>query len=165
MALIYDELHALAEESFRGERGGHTLQPTALVHEAWIRLVGGAPVEWQGRSHFLRVAARAMRHVLVDHARGRSRLKRGRRSAADPDDLDRLLFAFEERSIDVVDLNDLLERLSSFDEKLARVVELRYFAGLSVPEVAEVLGTSTTTVERSWRLARAWLQHEMARPG
>ena len=144
----------------QGERTGHTLQPTALVHEAFLRLVpeGGAP-QLEGRAHFLRVAARAMRRILVDHARARDADKRGggRRPVA----LDDVLEAFAERDLDVLELSDAVEKLGAVDPELARLVELRFFAGLTIAETAAALGVSTPTVERHWRVARLWLAREL----
>lgn len=165
MPVIQGELHRIAEASFQGQREGHTLQPTALLNEAWMRLFAGQSQDWKDRTHFLSTAARAMRHVLVDYARARGRLKRGKRAEFDPEHLEALMGVFEERSIDVLSLDEALGRLTQFDARLAGVVELRFFGGLSVPEVAEALDVSVTTVERDWRLARAWLRKELPEPG
>lgn len=161
LPVIYGELHEIARKSFHDQREGHTLQPTALVNEAWLRLVGGNLGDFQGRRHFLRVAATAMRHILVDHARAKNQIKRGKRANVAPESLDLVMAVFEERSLDVLALHEALEKLTEFDERMARVVELRFFGGHSMPEVAEILDVSATTVERVWRLARAWLQREM----
>jgi len=161
LPLIYGELHRIARQSFQGQSESHTLQPTALVNEAWIRLMGGKQADWQDKNHFLAVAATAMRHVLVDHARAKGRAKRGKRADVPLESLDLLMSVFEERAVDVLALHEALEKLTEFDERMARVVELRFFGGHTVPEVAEILDVSDTTVERVWRLARAWLQREM----
>ena len=156
--LVYSELHEIAERCMREQRGGHTLQPTALVHEAWLRIAGPG-AGFDDRAHFLAVAARAMRNLLVDHARARSAEKRGRRAEISP--ADALVAVFEQRSLDLVAIDAALEKLARIDVELLRVVELRFFAGLSIAETATVLGVSTPTVERSWRSARAWLRREV----
>jgi RNA polymerase sigma-70 factor, ECF subfamily len=161
MALVYDELRRIAANHLRRERPGHTLQPTALVHEAYLRLVGQTRVEWQGREHFLGVAAQMMRRVLVDHARRRGRIKRG---AAPPrislSEADRLNIS---ATVDFAALDDALTALESLDAHKSRVVELRYFGGLSIEETARILGVSTATVERDWRFAKAFLHRELAK--
>jgi len=162
LPIVYRELHRIAEHLMLRERAGHTLQPTALVHEAWMRLAVGEGVRAANcRQEFLRVAARAMRNVLIDHARSRDARKRGRRSEVDPELLDQLVDTFAERDIDLLALHEALERLARVDAPLSRLVELRFFAGLTVAEVAEVEGLSVSKVERSWRLARAWLEREL----
>lgn len=161
LPLIYAELRQAADLCLQRERPGHTLQATALVHEAWIRMCGaGASPQAESRGHFVRIAARAMRQILVDHARARSARKRGTR--IEVESIDALMVAFEDRSIDVLALDETLERLTHMDEGLARIVELRYFAGLNLPEVALALEVSLSTVERGWRAARAWLRQEMS---
>jgi RNA polymerase sigma-70 factor, ECF subfamily len=156
--VLYDELHRLAERSLRGERPDHTLQATALVNEAYLRLVG-ADVPWEDRAHFLAVAARVMRRILVDHARGRSRHKRGGDFARVT--LDESLAATPDRAPDILALDEALERLAAHDARKARVVELHYFGGLRHDEVARVLEISLATVDRDLRLARAWLYSQM----
>jgi RNA polymerase sigma factor (TIGR02999 family) len=158
LPLVYAELRRQAARAMGGERADHTLQPTALVHEAYLRLFD-APASFESRAHFVRVAARAMRNVLVDHARARGAQKRGdgRERVA----LDGVLAAYEERDLDVLALHEALERLLELDEPLGRLVELRFFAGLSIAQTAEVLGSSTATVERHWRVARLWLRREL----
>ena len=151
---LYGELHSRAHKLLASERP-HTLQATALVHEAWLRLQGAGVEVPSGRSHFLALAARAMRSVLVDHARARSAVKRG--GGVRPAPLDEALAVFSERVPDLLDLNEKLEELSALDERLARVVELRFFGGLSVDETALVLGIGRATVERDWTAARAYL--------
>lgn len=157
LGLLYDELRGLAGSLLARERKDHTLQPTELVHEVWLRtLAEQKDLQFNGRSHFLAAVAQAMRHVLVDHARARASLKRGEGRASVA--LDAVLHGFEEQSLDVVELSDALEWLQARDPDLARLIELRYFAGLSIPETAAVLGTSASTVERSWRIGRMWLR-------
>ena len=156
MPLVYDELRALAEKQLRSENAGHTLQPTALVHEVFMRLVEQSRVNWKGRAHFLAVSAQAMRRILVDHARTRGRVKRGgdwRRVV-----LDDQLAPPSLREVDSVALNDALETLATLDEQQARIVELRFFGGMSVAEVAHVLGVSKRKIEGDWTHAKAWLR-------
>ena len=159
--MLYAELRATAGHLMRGEAAGHTLQATALVSEAWMRLAG--PGGWPSaadRAHFLRLAARAMRKVLVDHARARGRDKRGGGAAREP--LDELCDTVTaSAAFDLLALDLALERLAAFDEQGARIVELRFFAGLSIDEAARALGVSTATVERGWRVARLWLSREL----
>lgn len=159
--LLYDELRDVAAACMARQRDSHTLQPTALVHEAWLRIVTGAGDQrYSNRTHFVRAAARTMRHVLVDHARARSARKRDAGRSDLP--LDAVLADFERRSIDVLALSDALERLGEIDEQLARIVELRFFAGRTVEEAAEVLGISVRTVHRGWSVARLWLQDALS---
>ena len=143
-----------------GERVGHSLQATALVNEAYVRLVDGKAVEWQDRAHFLAVSARVMRRILVDHARARHAKKRGRRGGH-ACTFDEALVVTDTPGQNFVALDDALEALAKFDERKSRVVELRFFGGLSVDETASVLNVSPDTVMRDWRLAKAWLQGEM----
>ena len=160
LTLLYGELRRIAEHAMRGERDDHTLQPTALVHEAYMRVMQSADQpEWEGREHFVRFAARAMRNVLVDHARARGAAKRG--SGQKPAPLDTVLEFFERQELDMLELNDALEKLLEADEELARLIELRFFAGLTIEETAGVMGVSTPTIERRWRVARMWLQNEL----
>ncbi len=158
--LVYDELHRLAQSYLRRERLDHTLQPTALINEAYIRLDGQTRVEWQNRSHFVGVAAEIMRRILVDHARTRNAEKRG-------GDVQRVSISVAERSaeaeiLDLELLDDALRRLTEMDERKGRLVELRFFGGLSNPEIADVIGVSVKTVERDWMMARAWLKRELS---
>ncbi|HJP56054.1 MAG TPA: ECF-type sigma factor [Gemmatimonadales bacterium] len=155
---LYEELHRIAERHMRGERADHTLQPTALVHEAYLRLVGGAPASFDDRRHFLRASSRVMRRVLVDHARARAAAKRAGSLRVT---LDEELAASDDRAVDLLVLDDALERLAAAEPRWARVVELRAFAGLEVTEVADVLETSPATVKRDWQFARAWLAREL----
>lgn len=163
LPLLYDELKRIARENMARERGGHTLQPTALVHEAWLRLLGGAGAPgtergFQGREHFLKAAALVMRRVLVDHARARNSEKRaGGAHGRQIVELDEIVERFESDGTDLVDLDDALTELGRADEQLARIVELRTFAGLTMDEVAAALGVSKATAERRARVARMWL--------
>jgi RNA polymerase sigma factor (TIGR02999 family) len=154
--IVQGELVRVARSLMSSERAEHTLQATALVNEAWLRLFKpGAAYQWSNRAHFLRTAAAAMRHVLVDHARARGRDKRG---GGQPAALDAALDELEAGGeVDVVALHDALERFAQIDPQGARIVELRYFAGLTIEETARVLDVSTPTVERGWRAARLWL--------
>lgn len=164
LPLVYDELHRQAHRYLRGERSNHTLQTTALINEAYLRLVGQKSVEWQNRAHFFALAANMMRRILVDYAKTRHRVKRG----GSDDDLsleDALSVAAETTSeavkIDLIALDSALDKLAAKDERLARIVELRYFSGLTVEETAEVLNISTMTVKRDWNVAKAWLHKEI----
>jgi RNA polymerase sigma factor (TIGR02999 family) len=158
LPLIYDELRRIAGGYLRrGGEVGPTLQPTALVNEAWLRLVGGAqPVAARDRGHFCAIAARAMRNVLVDHRRARAARKRDAGGARET--LAGVAASVRERGADVLELHEALERLEALDPELGRLVELRYFAGLSISETSAALDLSTATVERRWRVARAWLR-------
>lgn len=163
LPLVYQDLRRLAERYMSRERPGHTLQPTALVHEAYLKLVDQTRVNWKGKSHFFAVGAQAMRRLLIDHARGRRREKRGgaRRRVT----LAESLFPSDERELDfeeLLSLNTALDRLANVEARAAQVVELRFFGGLSVPEVAHVLDVSTRTVEGDWTYARAWLRRELS---
>lgn len=161
LPVLYDELHRLAQAYLSHENAGHTLQPTALVHEAYLRLVSREGAEWNGRAHFFGVAAKAMRSILVDHARARGRTKRG--GGATPVTLTEIEDSGGGgRGLDVLELDDALARLSGLDPRKASLVELRYFAGLGIEEAAESLGISPATAKREWRLARAWLQRELS---
>lgn len=158
MSLVYDELHALASRSLRGEQGPVTLQTTALVHEAYLRLAG-ARVDWAGRQHFFAIAARTMRRVLVDHARARNRQKRG--GGAIGVTLGDHAAAAGTDPIDIIAIDSALRELEALDERKARVVELHYFAGLGYEEAAELLGISPITVHRDLRFARSWMAERL----
>lgn len=163
-SLVYDELKRVARGLMRRERPGHTLQPTALVHEAYAKLVDSSRVQWRGRTHFLSVGARVMRRVLVEHARAHGREKRGagwRRVTLAESVLPGLDSNLDPE--DLLWLNAALEKLDRADERQARVVELRFFGGFTVSEVAEALGVSKRTVEGDWTHARAWLRRELHR--
>jgi len=159
MPLVYDELRALAESYLRQERSDHTLQATALVHEAYVRLIKQEDVEWQNRAHFFAVAAQAIRRILVDHARARGRGKRG--GGLQRVRLDENVAVLEERDLDLVALDESMEKLARLHERQARIVELRFFGGLTLKEVGEFLGVSPRTVDGDWRMARAWLRREL----
>ena len=158
--LVYEELRSLARHYLRRERSDHTLQSTALVHEAYVRLVGGDPPALQNRSHFFGVAARLMREILVEHARAERAAKRG--GGALTLVLEEALQVPERVDVDVLLLDDALKALARLDERQSRIVELRYFTGLSIDETAEVMGISAATVSREWTTARAWLYREIA---
>jgi len=160
MPLVYGELHRMAERYLNQESPGHTLQTTALIHEAYLRLVGPQTPHWQNRAHFFGVAAQVMRHILVDHARSRGYAKRG--GAAQMVPLEQAALVSAEQAAEVVALDEALSALAAFDERKSRVVELRYFGGLSLEETAAVLKVSTDTVKRDWRLAKAWLLNELS---
>ena len=157
--MAYEELHALASAYLRKERPGHTLQTTALVNEAWMRLSGRDAGTWNDRAHFLRAAALAMRRILINHAEKHSARKRGSGARAVP--LEEVLGRPEGSSPDLLVLNDALNRLAELDPQKAKVVELRFFGGCTIDETAEALCIGTATVEREWRFARAWLRAEL----
>jgi RNA polymerase sigma-70 factor (ECF subfamily) len=159
LPLVYDELHRLANAYMRRERQDHTLQTTALIHEAYLRLVGQHNVRWQTRAHFFAIAARVMRNILVDHARGRGRAKRGDGLPAYP--LGDVAVMSDERADELVAVNTALDNLTAVDPRKSRVFELRYFGGMSIDEAAEALKVSPATVTRDWRMARAWLRREL----
>ena len=153
--VLYDELHRLAEAYLRREDPGHTLQPTALLHEAYLRLIDQRRVDWRNRAQFLGVAAGIMRRILVDHARSRAALKRG--SGAEPVSLSLVEAPSGRPEVELIALEQALERLTALDPRKAKVVELKFFGGLTAQEIAEVLQISDATVEREWTFARAWL--------
>ncbi len=161
LPVVYEELRDLASKYLLRERADHTLQATALVHEAYLNLVDQTRVEWKNRAHFFGVAATAMRRLLINHAVRRRTTKRGGdQKRVEWDDA---LAIYEERALDLIAMDEALQRLSELDERQARVVELRFFGGLSNKEIAEVLQLSIRTVEREWRMARAWLRNEILR--
>lgn len=160
MPLVYDELRQLAASQLHRERGNHTLQATALVHEAWLRLVGQHSVDWQNRAHFFSIAAEMMRRILVNYANHRHADKRG--GHVPKLSLEEAANFAAEREIDLILLDEALTRLAVFDPRQARIVEMRYFGGLTVEEVAEVLEISTPTVKREWRMAKAWLHSQIS---
>ena len=159
MPLVYEELHRLAHRHIRKERPGHTLQTSALVNEAFVRLVDQKDVHWQNRAHFFAIAAQMMRRILVDYARSRRYAKRG--GDARQVTLNEELIMSDERSAEVVALDEALGELASIDERKSKVVELRFFGGLSIEETADVLSVSPGTVMRDWTLAKAWLKRAM----
>jgi RNA polymerase sigma-70 factor (ECF subfamily) len=154
--LVYDELRAIAHRYFQGERRDHTLQPTAVVHEAYVRLVDESRVDWQGRTHFRAVCARAMRRVLIDYARARKRDRRG--GGAKPLLLETSDLADPLTTLSPIELSDALDKLAQLDQRQATIVELRFYGGLSVDEVAATLSISKRTVEAEWTHAKAWLR-------
>jgi RNA polymerase sigma-70 factor, ECF subfamily len=160
---VYTELRVLAARYLRRERKNHTLQPTALVHEAYLKIVGQKPVDWQGRPHFLAFAAQAMRQILVDHARRHSATKRGgdRHFIALDDNLAIESTIESNRNVDLLALEDAMTKLEKLDPRQAQMIELRFFGGLSVEEVAKVMGMSKRSVEREWTMVRAWLRREL----
>jgi RNA polymerase sigma factor (TIGR02999 family) len=159
MPLVYQELRRLAAAYLRRERPGQTLQPTALVHEAYLRLMKDRPDRWQTRAHFCAIAAHSMRQILIERARARGAKKRG--GAQPRVTLDEGLVAGGERSFDLVALDEALERLAAIDPEQARLVELRFFGGLTVEETANAMDMSPATVKRHWAVARAWLAREL----
>ena len=159
MPLVYDELHSLAHRYMKRERPGQTLQTTALVNEAYLRLVDSKQVEWRNRAHFFAIAAQIMRHLLVDRARSRHSAKRG--GGGRQVTLDETAVISSERDMELLGLDEALNKLAAFDERKSRLVELRYFGGLSVEEAAEVLGLSGITVKREWLKTKAWLYREL----
>jgi RNA polymerase sigma factor (TIGR02999 family) len=159
MPLVYDELRRLARHHLRMERSDHTLQSTALVHEAYMRLAGRSSPEWQNRAHFFGIAAHLMRQILVEHARGRDAAKRG--GGATRLTLDESLVSSQQKDVDVIVLDKALQELTQLDAQQGRIVELRFFAGLTIEDTSEVLGISPATVKRDWVTARAWLFRAM----
>ncbi len=159
--LVYDELRALAASRFRNQPAGHTLQPTALVHEAYVRLAGRADVHWESRAHFMAVAAKAMRQILMNHARDKAAAKRGGDHQRITLDEAVTPVADRTRELDLISLDDALTTLGELSDRQGRVVELRFFGGLTIAETAHVMGVGTTTVEDDWHLAKAWLAREL----
>lgn len=159
LEVVLSELRGLAGAYLRQERSDHTLQPTALVHEAWLKLVDQTKVRWESRGHFLAIAATAMRRILTDHARRRSRQKRAASGARVA--LEETPGEIRERDLDLVALNDALTKLGARDARKVSVVEMRYFGGLTVDDTAAALGVSRATVKRDWEFARLWLEREM----
>lgn len=160
MPLIYDELRSIARHYRARERDGHTLQTTEIINEAYLRLRDQSKTDWQGRSHFFAVASRVMRNLLVDHARAKLFQKRG--AGAEKVDLDGLAIISPEPDASIINLHEALERLEALDERKARIVELRYFGGLSAQETGDVIGVSEITVKREWLKAKAWLYNELS---
>jgi RNA polymerase sigma factor (TIGR02999 family) len=162
MPLVYDELRRLARRCLRREPSGHTLQATALVNEAYLKLIQQSDVQWQNRAHFFAIAARLMRRILVDHARRHQASKRGGMVHRLP--LDEALDVPEAQEVDLIALEEALIELARLDPEQCRIVELRFFGGLTVEEIAEVLGVSISTVKREWIMAKAWLFREIQKP-
>ena len=163
IAIVHKELHKLAKHYLRGERRGHTLQTSALVNEVYVRLVDHQNINWQNRAHFFGVAAQAMRRVLVDYARARKAEKRG--GEAVQVSLDGAINVAEEKALELIALDDALRDLAKMDARKSRIVELRYFGGLSVEETAEVVGIAAITVIREWNAAKAWLLRAISKRG
>ena len=163
MPLVYNELHRIAGRYLRNERPNHTLQTTALINEAYVRIVDGKSVKWQDRAHFFGVAAQIMRHILVDHARSSRSAKRG--GGVQKLTLDEAVAGSQERNLDLVALNDSLNSLAQIDPQQSRIIELRFFGGLTIEETAEVMSISPATVKRDWNMAKAWLYGEINRGG
>ncbi len=159
MPLVYTEFQRLARKQLSGEGDGHTLQPTALVNEVYLKMIQQDRVDWKGKTHFFAIGAQAMRRILIDHARKRNRIKRGGDRARVEFDADLALSPGKDE--DLLALEDALEKLEKLDERQARIVELRFFGGLTVAEVAEVLEVSKRTVESDWTMVRAWLRREL----
>jgi RNA polymerase sigma factor (TIGR02999 family) len=158
--LIHEELRRLAHHYMSRERPGHTLQTTALVGEAYLRLVNRKEVQWKNRTHFFAIAATLMRNILVDHARSHAYAKRG--GGAHQIELDEAMVVSRERAADIVALDEVLKELATLDESQSRIVELRFFGGLTIEETAEAMSTSPTTIKREWRTARAWLYDRLS---
>lgn len=162
ISLVYDELHRIARRYLRRERSDHTLQPTALVNEAYLRLLGGTERDWHNRTQFFGLAAHVMRHILVDHARGQRAAKRG--AGAHKISLDHVMVVSRDRTEEILLLDDALNKLAAWDERQCRIVELKFLVGLTEEEIAEALNVSVRTVKRDWSLARAWLYGELGPP-
>lgn len=159
--LIYDQLRSLAASQLAGERSDHTLQKTALVHEVYIKLIDQTRIKWRDRTHFYAIAARAMRQILVDYARKKTAQKRGGKQqhiTLDEETLD-----MDNHAEELLELNDLIDRLAEFDERKSKVVEMRFFAGMTIREIAELLDVSTRTVDRDWLKARGWIYQELSK--
>ena len=159
---VYNELRFLARDYLRQERSDHTLQTTALVHEAYVRLSSGQQIVWENRAQFFSIASQVMRHILVDHARKHTAAKRGH--GAERSSLDAAVDLATDRNIDFLALDDALKMLALLDEEQSRIVELRFFGGLTISEIAGILGVSEMTVSRKWKTAKLWLQDQMTRP-
>jgi RNA polymerase sigma factor (TIGR02999 family) len=162
LKLVYDELHRQAHRYLRRERAGHTLRTTALVHEAYLRLVEQRSVTWESRSHFFAIASTMMRRILIDYAKSRQRVRRGGVQSNLPIEK-ALTVAVSDSDFNMIELDEVLTKLGEKDKHLARVVELRFFSGLDVVETANVLGISESTVKRDWQMAKAWLHRELTR--
>ncbi len=163
LPLVHGELHKQARRYLRKERADHTLQTTALIHEAYLKLIDQRSVEWESRTHFFAIAAQMMRRILVDHARARLSEKRGGIDAVKLPLDEAMLIVVDEKNVDLIALDEVLTRLEAVDEQQARVVELRYFSGLSLEETAAALKISRATAARDWAMAKAWLHRELTR--
>lgn len=160
MPLVYQELRQMARQYMRSQHVGHTLQPTALIHEAYLKLAKQEEQNWQNRAHFFGVAAQAMRHILIDYVRNRNYQKRGGKEQRV--EFDEKMIVSNERAVGLIELDEALKRLAELDERKSRVVELKYFGGLSNEEMAEVLNVSTKTIARDWHFSRSWLLRELS---
>lgn len=161
MPLLYKELKRIAAAHLRRERPGHTIQPTALVNEAYLKLIDQREANWQNRAHFFGVASQVMRRILIDYAKGRARRKRG--GGAYQTTFDEALAVSEDRASELMDIDEALRKLEALDPRQVKIVEMRFFAGLSVEETAEAMGISEPTVKREWAMAKAWLYRELSR--
>ena len=159
LSIVYDELRKIAAQYLRKENSGHTLQPTALVHEAYMKLIDISDINWQDRAHFFAVSANVMRHILVDHARAKLADKRGGDSERIA--LEDAISLSNEPNVDVLAVDQALKELAEFDEQQSRIVELRFFGGLTIEETAHVVGISPATVKREWAMAKAWLHRKL----
>ena len=162
LPIVYDELRRQAHRYLRNERKGHSLQTTGLIHEAYLRLTEQRSIEWESRTQFFGIASNLMRQILVDYAKAKHRLKRGGKADNLPLE-EAFLVTTEETNVDLLAMDEALNRLAEMDEQQSRIVELRYFSGLSIEETAEVLSISASTVKRDWNVAKAWLKHELSR--
>jgi RNA polymerase sigma factor (TIGR02999 family) len=160
LTLVYDELRKIAGKYLRKERSGHTLQPTALVHEAYMKMIDISDINWQDRAHFFAVSANVMRHILVDHARAKLADKRGGDSERIA--LEDAISLSNEPNVDLLAVDEALNELAGFDEQQSRIVELRFFGGLTIEETAHVVGISPATVKREWTMAKAWLHRKLS---
>lgn len=160
LRLVYDELHSQAHRYLQRERDEHTLQTTALVHETYLKLIEQKSVTWESRSHFFAIAATMMRRILIDYAKSKHRVRRGGLQSNLPIE-EALTVAVSDLDFDLLELDEALDRLAEKEKHLAKIVELRFFSGLDVPETAEVLGVSESTVKRDWAMAKAWLHREL----
>lgn len=160
MPLVYKELRRIADSFFRRERADHTLQPTALINEAYLRLIDEKNITWQSRAHFIGVAAQLMRFILIDHARARGSAKRG--GSSQKVSLDEAVVFFAQKDLDLISLDEALKKLEAIDPQQSRVVELRFFGGLSIEETAVAMDISPATVKREWAMAKAWLHKKLS---
>jgi RNA polymerase sigma factor (TIGR02999 family) len=161
--IVYDHLHRLAKRQFQSERGGHTLQPTAVISELYLRIIRDTSIDWQSRAHFYRVATETIRRILVDHARKENAVKRPQRGQRV--ELEDVIAYSDERPYEYLMIDEALTKLKEWDERQAKVVELRFFCGLSYDEMAEIMGVGSRTLKRDWDMARAWLQTLLDGPG
>ncbi|MCW9708499.1 sigma-70 family RNA polymerase sigma factor [Fodinibius salsisoli] len=158
---VYNQLRDIAKAQLSKERSGHTIQKTALVHEVYLKLIDQTRVDWQGRTHFYAIASRAMRQILIDYARKRNAQKRGGNQEPLPFDEEKI--ALDNHTEQLLELNDLIDKLAEFDERKSRVVEMRFFGGMTIREIAELLDVSTRTIDRDWLKARGWIYQELTK--